>query len=61
MKRISIEIGENDIEDLKKIFSNEQAFQPQAREDHLIIAILKQVIENSDNSSSYTINEATEV
>lgn len=47
MRSITINIGEDDLRDLKEIFKNEANFQPQVRQDHLIIAILKQVLESS--------------
>jgi len=46
MKNVTIQIGDKDIKDLQDIFKNEADFKPQATQDHLIIAILKQVLNN---------------
>ena len=46
MKNVTIQIGDKDIKDLQDIFKNEADFKPQAPQDHLIIAILKQVLNN---------------
>ena len=46
MKEVTIQIGDKDIKDLEEIFKNEADFKPQAPQDHLIIAILKQVVNN---------------
>jgi len=49
MKSVTIKIGDDDVKALKDIFKNESNFKPQAPQDHLIINILKQVINNSDS------------
>lgn len=52
MRSITIQVGEEDLKDLEKIFENESSFKPQVREDFLIVAILKQVLKNSQNESN---------
>ena len=49
MKNVTIKIGDNDLEVLKDIFKNESDFKPQAKQDRLIIEILKQVLNNPKN------------
>ena len=46
MKHVTIKIGDEDINDLKEIFKNEADFKPQAKQDVLIIEILRQVLNN---------------
>lgn len=46
MKHVTIKIGDKDLEDLSEIFKNEANFQPQAKQDILIIEILRQVLNN---------------
>ena len=46
MKRVTINIGDRDLEDLSEIFKNEADFKPQAKQDLLIIEILRQVLNN---------------
>jgi len=46
MKQVTINIGDSDLEDLKKIFENEKDFKPVAPQDYLLIALMKQVINN---------------
>lgn len=46
MKTVTIKIGETDLRDLAEIFKNEAEFKPQAPQDHLIISILRQVLDN---------------
>lgn len=46
MKHVTIKIGDKDLEDLSEIFKNEADFKPQAKQDLLIIEILRQVLNN---------------
>lgn len=46
MKTVTINIGDDDIIDLEKIFKNEANFKPLTKEDRLIINILDQVLKN---------------
>jgi hypothetical protein len=43
---VQIKVGGKDIETLKNIFANETDFQPQSNEDALLVAILRQVVDN---------------
>jgi hypothetical protein len=47
MRTVQIQIGDTDIETLKSIFKNEPDFQPQSNEDRLIVALLRQILENT--------------
>ena len=49
MKSVTIKIGDHDLTDLANIFKNEASFKPMTKEDHLIIQILKQVLNNPKN------------
>jgi len=49
MKNVTIKIGDDDLTDLTNIFKNEASFKPMTKEDHLIIHILKQVLNNPKN------------
>jgi hypothetical protein len=49
MKSVTIKIGDDDLTDLANIFKNESSFKPMAKEDRLIIQILKQVLDNPKN------------
>ena len=60
MRSVTINIGEDDLKDLQQIFKNESNFQPQAREDYLIVSILKQILEkakqaNTDSNNDYRL------
>ena len=46
MKNVTIKIGDDDLEVLTDIFKNESDFKPQAKQDRLIVEILKQVLNN---------------
>jgi hypothetical protein len=46
MKQVTIKVGDEDLKDLAEIFKNEADFKPQARQDLLIIEILRQVLNN---------------
>ena len=46
MKTVTIKIGDEDLKDLQEIFKNEADFKPMAKQDHLIIALLRQVLNN---------------
>lgn len=46
MKQVTINIGDQDLSDVAEIFKNEPDFKPQARQDYLIIEILRQVLNN---------------
>lgn len=46
MKQVTINIGDDDLKDIAEIFKNEPDFKPQARQDYVIIEVLRQVINN---------------
>ncbi len=46
LNHVTIKIGNKDILAIKEIFKNEADFAPQRYEDKLIIAILRQVMDN---------------
>lgn len=46
MKQVTIKIGDEDLKDIEEIFKNEPDFKPQARQDYLIIEILRQIKDN---------------
>lgn len=46
MKEVTIKIGDSDLKDLEKIFENEKDFNPVAPQDFLLIALMKQIINN---------------
>lgn len=46
MKSITLNISEDQYNDLKKIFSNEPDFKPMTHEDYLIVNILRSVIDS---------------
>jgi hypothetical protein len=46
MKTVTIKIGDEDLKMLGQIFQDEPNFQPQNAQDHLIVEILKQVLNN---------------
>jgi len=46
MKQVTITIGDSDLKDLEKIFENEKEFKPVTPQDHLLIALMKQIVEN---------------
>lgn len=46
MKQVTINVGDDDIKDIEEIFKNEPDFKPQARQDYLIIQILRQIKDN---------------
>lgn len=46
MKQVTIKIGDQDLKDLEKIFENENDFKPAAPQDYLLIALMKQIINN---------------
>lgn len=52
MKSVTVNVSDEDIKDLQEIFDNEPNFQPRARQDYLIIAILKQVLDNPKTNVS---------
>jgi len=47
MKQITIEIGEDDIQTLEEIFKNESNFEPVVKQDRVIVAVLKEVLNKS--------------
>lgn len=57
MRSVTINIGEDDLKDLQQIFKNESNFQPQAREDYLIVSILKQILENAKQANTDSNND----
>lgn len=46
MKSITLNVSEDQYNDLKKIFSNEPDFKPMTHEDYLIVNILRSVIDS---------------
>tara|TARA_A100001515_G_scaffold123334_1_gene107161 strand:- start:374 stop:529 length:156 start_codon:yes stop_codon:yes gene_type:complete len=50
MKEVTISVGDQDIKDLEEIFKNESNFEPQIRQDRLIVAILKEVLKKAQDS-----------
>jgi hypothetical protein len=59
MKTVTIKIGETDLRDLAEIFKNEAEFKPQAPQDHLIISILRQVLDNPKTELDNVIDIAS--
>lgn len=51
MRTVEIQIGDSDIETLKSIFKNEPDFKPQSNEDRLIIALMRQILDNAENNN----------
>lgn len=45
MKSITLNVSDNQYQDLKKIFSNEPDFKPMTHEDYLIVNVLRSVID----------------
>jgi len=56
MKHVTINIGDDDLKDIAEIFDKEADFKPQARQDHLIIGILRQVLNNPKTEIIDTID-----
>ena len=56
MKQVTINIGDEDLKDIADIFKNEADFKPQARQDLLIIEILRQVLNNPKMEINATID-----
>lgn len=56
MKQVTINIGDEDLKDIADIFKNEADFKPQARQDFLIIEILRQVLNNPKMEINATID-----
>jgi len=56
MKHVTINIGDDDLKDIAEIFDKEADFKPQARQDHLIIGILRQVLNNPKTEIVDTID-----
>ena len=46
MKSVTIKVGDYDIQTIEKIFENEKGFEPRDPRDELLVAILRQVVEN---------------
>jgi|TARA_R110000765_G_scaffold404435_1_gene500689 hypothetical protein len=46
MKSVTIKVGDYDIQTIEKIFENEKEFAPRDPRDELLVAILRQVVEN---------------
>ena len=46
MKSVTIKVGDYDIQTIEKIFENEKDFEPRDPRDELLVAILRQVVEN---------------
>ena len=44
MKEVTIQIGEDDIQVLEEIFKNESNFEPVVKQDRVIVAVLKEVL-----------------
>jgi hypothetical protein len=55
MRPVTINIGEDDLKELEEIFKNEPNFQPRARQDYLIVSILKQVLESAKSENEYRL------
>lgn len=56
MKQVTINIGDEDLKDIAEIFKNEPDFKPQARQDYLIIEILRQILNNPKAEASDLVN-----
>tara|TARA_B100001939_G_C16935983_1_gene616030 strand:+ start:1992 stop:2147 length:156 start_codon:yes stop_codon:yes gene_type:complete len=50
MREITINVGDEDIKDLQEIFKNEANFEPQVKQDRVIVAILKEVLTKAQQS-----------
>lgn len=46
MKKVSIIVGDYDVELLERIFENEAGFEPRDDRDKLLIQLMRQIIEN---------------
>ncbi|MEY2973119.1 MAG: hypothetical protein RI886_896 [Pseudomonadota bacterium] len=50
MKEVTIQIGEDDIQVLEEIFKNESNFEPVVKQDRVIVAVLKEVLNKSKSA-----------
>jgi|TARA_R110000751_G_scaffold94770_1_gene185009 hypothetical protein len=46
MKSVTIKVGDYDLETIKKIFENEKDFAPRDPRDELLVAIMRQIVDN---------------
>jgi hypothetical protein len=56
MKQVTINIGDDDLKEIANIFKNEADFKPQAKQDYLIIEVLRQVLNNPKMEVNNTID-----
>jgi len=56
MKQVTINIGDDDLKEIANIFKNEPDFKPQAKQDYLIIEVLRQVLNNPKMEVNKTID-----
>jgi hypothetical protein len=56
MKQVTINIGDDDLKEIANIFKNEADFKPQAKQDYLIIEVLRQVLNNPQMEVNNTID-----
>lgn len=47
MHTVTIQLSNEHLEMIKKLFQNEPNFQPQTSEDYVLVEILRQIAENS--------------
>ena len=46
MKSVTIKIGDYDLLTLEKIFDNEKEFAPRDPRDELLVAVMRQIVDN---------------
>ena len=46
MKSVTIKIGDYDLLTLEKIFENEEEFAPRDPRDELLVAVMRQIVDN---------------
>ena len=46
MKSVTIKIGDYDLLTLEKIFENEKEFAPRDPRDELLVAVMRQIVDN---------------
>lgn len=56
MKQVTINIGDDDLKEIANIFKNEADFKPQAKQDYLIVEVLRQVLNNPKMEVNNTID-----
>jgi hypothetical protein len=52
MKEVTIQIGEDDIQVLEEIFKNESNFEPVVKQDRVIVAVLREVLNKSKSAEN---------